>query len=89
MSFRLIYTPGYNRRAARFLKKHPDLASIRKDPETSGDRSLPSCLASALVEGSSKRTPFGFHQHHLPDHAGVDYSGAKDCPGRYWYLGAC
>jgi mRNA-degrading endonuclease YafQ of YafQ-DinJ toxin-antitoxin module len=25
MSFRIIYTPGYNRRAARFLKKHPDL----------------------------------------------------------------
>jgi mRNA-degrading endonuclease YafQ of YafQ-DinJ toxin-antitoxin module len=25
MSLRIIYTPGYNRRAARFLKKHPDL----------------------------------------------------------------
>lgn len=25
MSFRIIYTPGYNRRAAHFLKKHPDL----------------------------------------------------------------
>ncbi len=25
MSFRIIYTPGYNRRAARFLKKHSDL----------------------------------------------------------------
>lgn len=25
MSFRIIYTPGYNRRAARFLKRHPDL----------------------------------------------------------------
>lgn len=25
MSFRIIYTPGYNRKAARFLKKHPDL----------------------------------------------------------------
>ena len=25
MSFRIIYTPGYNRRAARFLKKHPEL----------------------------------------------------------------
>jgi mRNA-degrading endonuclease YafQ of YafQ-DinJ toxin-antitoxin module len=25
MSFRLIYTPGYNRRAARFLKKNPEL----------------------------------------------------------------
>jgi toxin HigB-1 len=25
VSFRIIYTPGYNRRAARFLKKHPDL----------------------------------------------------------------
>jgi mRNA-degrading endonuclease YafQ of YafQ-DinJ toxin-antitoxin module len=23
--FRIIYTPSYNRRAARFLKKHPDL----------------------------------------------------------------
>ncbi len=27
MSFRIIYTSGYNRRAARFLKKHPDLSS--------------------------------------------------------------
>jgi mRNA-degrading endonuclease YafQ of YafQ-DinJ toxin-antitoxin module len=27
MSFRLIYTPSYNKRAARFLKKHPDLAN--------------------------------------------------------------
>jgi mRNA-degrading endonuclease YafQ of YafQ-DinJ toxin-antitoxin module len=27
MSFRIVYTPGYNRRAARFLKKHPDLLS--------------------------------------------------------------
>jgi mRNA-degrading endonuclease YafQ of YafQ-DinJ toxin-antitoxin module len=26
MSFRIIYTPGYNRRAARFLKKHSDLS---------------------------------------------------------------
>ncbi len=26
MNYRIIYTPGYNRRAARFLKKHPDLA---------------------------------------------------------------
>jgi len=25
MSFRILYTPGYNRRVARFLKKHPDL----------------------------------------------------------------
>lgn len=25
MSFRIIYTPGYNKRAARFLKKHPEL----------------------------------------------------------------
>jgi mRNA-degrading endonuclease YafQ of YafQ-DinJ toxin-antitoxin module len=25
VSFRIIYTPGYNRRAARFLKRHPDL----------------------------------------------------------------
>jgi mRNA-degrading endonuclease YafQ of YafQ-DinJ toxin-antitoxin module len=23
--FRIIYTPGYNRRAARILKRHPDL----------------------------------------------------------------
>jgi mRNA-degrading endonuclease YafQ of YafQ-DinJ toxin-antitoxin module len=27
MSYRITYTPGYNRRAARFLKKHPDLLS--------------------------------------------------------------
>jgi len=27
MRFRIIYTPGYNRRAARFLKRHPDLLS--------------------------------------------------------------
>ena len=26
MNYQIIYTPGYNRRAARFLKKHPDLA---------------------------------------------------------------
>jgi len=25
MSFRIIYTPGYNKRAASFLKRHPDL----------------------------------------------------------------
>jgi mRNA-degrading endonuclease YafQ of YafQ-DinJ toxin-antitoxin module len=25
MSFRIVYTPAYNRRAARFLKRHPDL----------------------------------------------------------------
>jgi len=25
VSFRIIYTPGYNRRADRFLKRHPDL----------------------------------------------------------------
>ncbi len=27
MIYRIIYTPGYNRRAARFLKKHPELAT--------------------------------------------------------------
>lgn len=27
MIYRIIYTPGYNRRAARFLKKHPDLST--------------------------------------------------------------
>ena len=27
MSFRIVYTPGYNRRAARFLKKHPEILS--------------------------------------------------------------
>ena len=27
MSFRIVYTPGYNRRAARFIKRHPDLLS--------------------------------------------------------------
>ena len=26
MSFRIIYPPSYNKRAARFLKRHPDLA---------------------------------------------------------------
>jgi hypothetical protein len=25
MIYQIIYTPGYNTRAARFLKKHPDL----------------------------------------------------------------
>jgi mRNA-degrading endonuclease YafQ of YafQ-DinJ toxin-antitoxin module len=25
VSFRIVYTPGYNRRAARFIKRHPDL----------------------------------------------------------------
>jgi mRNA-degrading endonuclease YafQ of YafQ-DinJ toxin-antitoxin module len=25
MKYRIIYTPSYNNRAARFLKKHPDL----------------------------------------------------------------
>jgi toxin HigB-1 len=25
MKYRLIYTPGYNKRAARFIRKHPDL----------------------------------------------------------------
>jgi mRNA-degrading endonuclease YafQ of YafQ-DinJ toxin-antitoxin module len=25
MRFRIIYTPSYNRRAARFLKRHPEL----------------------------------------------------------------
>jgi len=27
MRFRIVYTPGYNKRAARFLKKHPELYS--------------------------------------------------------------
>ena len=27
MKYRIIYTPSYNKRAARFLKKHPDLYS--------------------------------------------------------------
>ena len=27
MSSLIIYTPGYNKRAARFLRKHPDLVS--------------------------------------------------------------
>jgi len=26
MRFRIIYTPSYNKRAAKFLKHHPDLA---------------------------------------------------------------
>ncbi len=25
MTYRIIYTPSYNKRAARFLKRHPDL----------------------------------------------------------------
>jgi mRNA-degrading endonuclease YafQ of YafQ-DinJ toxin-antitoxin module len=25
VSYRIIYTPGYNKRAARFIRKHPDL----------------------------------------------------------------
>ena len=25
MKFRIVYTPGYNKRAARFLKMHPEL----------------------------------------------------------------
>jgi mRNA-degrading endonuclease YafQ of YafQ-DinJ toxin-antitoxin module len=25
MRYRIVYTPSYNKRAARFLKKHPDL----------------------------------------------------------------
>ena len=27
MKYRIIYTPSYNKRATRFLKKHPDLYS--------------------------------------------------------------
>ena len=27
MNYRVVYTPGYNKRAARFLKKHPELYS--------------------------------------------------------------
>lgn len=33
MSFRIIYTSGYNRRAARFLKKHPDLSDLSSQYE--------------------------------------------------------
>ena len=25
MNYRIIYTPGYNKRSARFIRKHPDL----------------------------------------------------------------
>jgi len=25
VSYRIIYTPGYNKRAARFIRKHPEL----------------------------------------------------------------
>ena len=25
MNYRIIYTPGYNKRAARFIRKHPEL----------------------------------------------------------------
>jgi len=25
VTFRIVYTPGYNRRAARFLRRHPEL----------------------------------------------------------------
>lgn len=25
MSYRIIYTPGYNKQATRFIRKHPDL----------------------------------------------------------------
>ena len=27
MNFRIIYTPDYNKRAARFIRKHPELVS--------------------------------------------------------------
>lgn len=27
MSFHILYTPGYNKKAAKFLKKHPELLS--------------------------------------------------------------
>jgi mRNA-degrading endonuclease YafQ of YafQ-DinJ toxin-antitoxin module len=27
MSFRIIYTPSYNKRAAKFIRRHPDLTS--------------------------------------------------------------
>ena len=27
MSFHILYTPGYNKKAAKFLKKHPELFS--------------------------------------------------------------
>lgn len=27
MSFHILYTPAYNKRAAKFLKKHPELVS--------------------------------------------------------------
>ncbi len=28
MTYGIVYTPGYNRRAARFLKKHPELTLV-------------------------------------------------------------
>lgn len=30
MSFRILYTPGYVKRAARFIKRHPELAQQYK-----------------------------------------------------------
>jgi len=72
MTFTLIFTEQYNRRAARFLKRHPDLEKqyLKTLQLLEMNPHHPS-LRLRRPERQVTRAAFGFNQSLISHHAGI------------------
>lgn len=58
MTYRLIYTNSYNKKAKKFIKKHPDLLDNTKNFKTSRIKPLPSLSEIARIKRKIKEAAF-------------------------------
>lgn len=85
MSFRIIYAQSYLKRAAKFIKRHPDLLpQYEKTLKLLELNPSHPSLRLHRLGGPPARSPFGLDQYQLPDHLGVPDRRRDNRIGECW-----
>ena len=83
MSFALVFTENYTRRAARFIKKHPEIkAQYGKTLELLESNPYHPSLRLHALRGPAPGTSLLFDQPQLSDHDATNDPGDGDRAGR-------
>ena len=74
MSYGLIFTDSYKKRAQRFARQHPELKEqYRKTLLFAGSQSQPPITATAPAKRQAGSFAFGIDQYQLSNNPGNDY----------------
>lgn len=81
MSYSLIFTDSYKKRAKRFAKKHPELAGqYRKVLYLLKENPQHPLITSAFVKRTITKCAFRVYQYELSNYAGIIDYRKRDYP---------